>query len=364
MQSLQKIFPKYSIALAVLFVLTVSYLLVKGGTVDVEAERVEYRELVQAVYATGYVEADAVANLSAEYSGTIERVGAREGEQVAEGQEIMSFRSPRPEFAVREARAALREQEAALKDARLDYKRRENLFGEGAVSRQDFDRAEKALVQARELRSQKAFRLKMVEDDLTKLTVRAPFKGVLTLQDVKAGDYVSSGTLVATVVDTSGYAVMVEVDELDVPRVRVGQKAAVVFDAYPDRRFQAAVSRVVPMTDRVTKTSRIYLVADMPPGAVQAGMTATANIIFNVKPRALLVPKGALLREGRKSYVWKVEGGKLKRQPVQPGASDLTFVEIEKGLRSGDLVVPVPEERFREGAEANVKVLQRPKGAS
>ncbi|TCD48817.1 efflux RND transporter periplasmic adaptor subunit [Chlorobium sp. N1] len=355
MQSLKKIYPKYSIALGILFLLTVSYLLVKGGTVDVEAEQVEYRELVRAVYATGYVEADAAANLSAEFSGTVERIGAREGEQVRAGQAVMTFRSPRPEFAVREARAAMREQEAALKDAELDFSRKENLFREGAVSRQEFDRAEKARVQARELLSQRQYRLKMVEDDLQKLTVCAPFNGILTLQDVKAGDYVSSGTLVATVVDTSAYAVVVEVDELDVPRVRVGQKAAVVFDAYPDRRYQAAVSRVVPMTDRVTKTSKIYLVGDMPPGSVQAGMTATANIIFDVKPRALLVAKGAVFREGRESFVWKIEDGRLKKQPVQTGASDLAFVEVLKGLRSGELVVPVPEERFREGLEAHVK---------
>ncbi len=354
MQSLQKIFPKYSIALGALFIMTVTYLLLKGGTVEVDALRVEYRELVQAVYATGYVEADAVANLSAEYSGTVSFIGAREGEMVEAGQTILSFRSPRPEFAVREARAALREQDAAMKDAELDFSRKENLFREGAVSRQDFDRAEKARVQAGELQRQKEFRLKMLEDDLKKLTVRAPFKGVLTLQDVKKGDYVSSGALVATVVDTSGYAVVVEIDELDVPRVRPGQKAAVVFDAYPERRFSASVSRVVPMTDRVTKTSKIYLVADMPKGAVQAGMTATANIIYNVKHRSLLVRKGSVFREGTDSYIWKIDEGRLKKQPIRTGASDLTYVEVLEGLKEGDLVVSVPEERFREGMVANV----------
>ncbi|KAA6233091.1 efflux RND transporter periplasmic adaptor subunit [Chlorobium phaeovibrioides] len=351
MQNLQKIFPKYSIALGALFLLTVAYLIVRGNSIEVESGEVRYQELVQAVYATGFVEATSVASLSAEYSGTIDFVGAREGEAVRKGQKILSFQSPRPVFAVSEARAALAEQRAALKDAELNYARKSNLFGQGAVSRQDVDGAEKSRDQAVEMLRQREFRLRMVEDDLGKLTVRAPFAGMLTLQDVKKGDYVSAGTAVATVVDTTGYVISVEVDELDVPRVRVGQKAVIAFDAWPERRFSSVVSRVVPMTDRVTKTSKVYLTPTDTLDLIQEGMTATANIVYNVKSRALLVRKGSVFKESGRSFVWGIVEGRLKKQPIATGASDLAFVEVVGGLREGDRVALVPEERFREGME-------------
>jgi len=92
MQNLQKIFPKYSIALGALFLLTVFYLVVRGNTVEVESGEVRYRELVQAIYATGFVEANSVARLSSEYSGTVDFVGAREGESVRKGQKILRSR--------------------------------------------------------------------------------------------------------------------------------------------------------------------------------------------------------------------------------------------------------------------------------
>ncbi|NTV05645.1 MAG: efflux RND transporter periplasmic adaptor subunit [Chlorobiaceae bacterium] len=354
MQSLQKFLPKYSIALAVVFIATVFFLMTKGNTVDIEVEQVRNAELVQAIYATGFVEADAVANLSAEFTGTVSYVGALEGQHVTAGQKILQFSSPQPQLALREAKAALAEQQAQTRDNKLRRARKKNLFSEGAISRQELDEAEKNSVQAEEMLQQKAFQLKMREDDLKKLTVNAPFSGTLTLQNVKEGDYVTANTLVARVVDTSSYIVMVEVDELDIPRIRNGQMATVAFDAYPDKRLSAVVSRIVPQTDRVTKTSKIYLALRQPVAEIQAGMTATANIIYNIRPNALLVRKSSLFEENRLSYVWKIENGRLKKQPIRIGASDMTFVEVLQGLKTGDKIALVPEKNLHEGMEVKI----------
>lgn len=354
MQTLQKVLPKYTIVLAVVFLVTVVYLVTRGNTVDVEAVEVTNAKLVQAVYATGFVEADAVANLSAELSGTVRDVGALEGDRVSAGQTIIMFETLQPELFVREARAAYAEQLALSGERKLKYTRIRNLFSEGAVSRQDLDDAEKNMRQAAELLEQKRLQLKIREDDLKKLAVKAPFSGILALQNVKTGDYVTANTLVARVIDTTGYVVNVEVDELDVSRIRKGQKAAIVLDALPEKRLDAVVSRVVPQTDTITKTSKVYLRFTSPVSGVQAGMTATANIIYNVKPRSLLVRKSSLFDENHVSYVWKVDDGKLRKQSLRTGAGDLVFVEVLSGLKKGDMVVPVPEERFHDGMDARI----------
>ena len=330
MNSLQKFLPKYSIALAVVFIATLFFLITKGNTVDIEAGEVTYAELVQAIYGTGFVEADAVANLSAEYSGTVSYVGALEGQHVSAGQKILEFNSP------------------------LQSIRKHNLFREGAISRQEVDDAEKNRIQAEELLQQKAFLVKMREDDLKKLTVRSPFSGMLTLQNVKKGDYVNAGTLVARVVDTSSYLVSVEVDELDIPKIRNGQAATVAFDAYPEKRLSAVVSRIVPQTDRTTKTSKIYLTFVKPVGNIQAGMTATANIIYNTRQRALLVGKSSVFEENHKSYVWKIDNGQLKKQLIRQGASDMTFIEVLQGLKKGDKIVLAPDKSLREGLDVKI----------
>lgn len=354
MKTLQKILPKYSIALAVVFIITVLFLIFRGNTVDIEAGEVTYAELVQAIYATGFVEADAVASLSAEFSGTVSYVGAMEGQKVSAGQKILEFDSPQPQFAVREARAALAEQQALTRDTRRIYTRKRNLLSEGAISRQEVDDAEKNRIQAEEMLEQKALQLKIREDDLRKLTVRAPFRGILTMQNVKKGDYVAGNTLVARVVDTSSYMVSVEVDELDIPRIRNGQAATIALDAYPDKRLSAVVSRIVPQTDRVTKTSKIFLTLEQPSENIQAGMTATANIIYDIRPHALLVRKSSVFEENRQSYVWKIEKGRLKKQLIRPGASDMTFIEVLQGLKKGDKVALAPEKSLHEGMDVRI----------
>lgn len=354
MKSLKKFLPKYSIALAVLFIATVFFLVTRGNTVDIEVGEVTNAELVQAIYATGFVEADAVANLSAECSGTVSYVGVLEGQHVSAGQKILQFDSPQPQFAVREAKAALAEQQALARDNRLRFARKKNLFIEGAISRQELEEAEKNSIQSEELLQQKALQLKMRGDDLKKLTVIAPFSGIMTLQNVKEGDYVTTNTLVARVVDTSRYMVSVEVDELDVPHIRKGQTAVVAFDAYPEKRFSAVVSRIVPQTDRVTKTSKIYLTLEHSAGNIQSGMTATANIIYNIRPNALLVRKSSVFDENRQSYVWAIKQGRLKKQPIQQGASDMTFVEVLQGLKKGDKIALSTEKNLREGMDVRV----------
>jgi membrane fusion protein, multidrug efflux system len=354
MQPLQKFLPKYSIALAVVFIATVIFLMTRGNKVDLEVVQVTNAELVQAIYATGFVEADAVANLSAELSGTVSYVGALEGQHVTAGQKILQFSTPQPQLALSQARAALAEQQAQTKDNQLRRIRKKNLFSEGGISRQELDDAEKNSTQGQELLQQKALQLKMREDDLKKLTVSAPFSGILTLQNVKEGDFVTANSLVARVVDPSSYMVTVEVDELDIPWIRNGQAATVAFDAYPDKRLSAVVSRIVPQTDRITKTSKIYLTLNHPAVDIQAGMTATANIIYNIRQNALLVRKSSVFEENHQSYVWKIEKGRLKKEPVRVGASDMTFVEVLQGLKKGDKIALAPAKDLHEGTEVRI----------
>ncbi len=354
MQNLQKILPKFSIAFVIVFVAMTAYILTRGNTVEVEAGKIKRSELVEAVYATGYVEAEKIASLSAEFSGTVRSVGALEGERVRKGQKIIVFDSKQPRLAVEEARAAVAEEQAAVRDNRLKLERNRMLYKAGAISQQQLDEAERNSTQSLEALRRRRAQLGSREDDLKKLTVVAPFDGRLTLQKVKVGDYVSANTVVAVVADTSRYLVVVEVDELDVPRLRIGLNAVIAFDSMPDSRFTATVVRIVPQTDRVTKTSRVYLKLNHPAEAIQGGMTATANIVYNVKKGALLARKSSIFEEQRKSYVWQIVDGKLQKQQVRTGDSDLTFIEILDGLAEGDEVVSSPQENFRDGMEARI----------
>ena len=89
-------------------------------------------------------------------------------------------------------------------------------------------------------------------------------------------------------------------------------------------------------------------------------MTATANIIYNVKPNARLVKKSSLIEENRQSYVWKIENGRLKKQLVRQGESDMTFVEVVQGLKKGEKIALSPDKSLHEGLEVNIIPANKP----
>lgn len=354
MQTLQKILPKYTVVLGIVFLVTVIYLVTRGNTVVVEVSTVKKMELAEAIYATGYVDADAMADLRSEISATVGFIGAYEGEWLEKGSAVLAFDDRRLQLAVEEAEAAYAEQKAKADDLQVKLKRNRNLFKAGAVSVQELDDAEREYTQAKRKLQQRDVQLKSRKDDLKKQQVNAPLAGVLALLDAKVGDYIVENTLVARIIDTNSYVINVEVDELDVPRLKKGQIATVALDALPEERFSAVVSRIVPETDRITKTSKVYLELDEHIEGLQVGMTATANIVYNVREGSLLVPKSSVLEQMQQNYVWKVEKGKLQKQAIKSGAEDSRFVEILDGLIQGDSVVVKPEEKFRQGMDAKV----------
>ena len=354
MQTLQKILPKYTVVLGIVFLATIIYLVTRGNTVVVESFRVKKMELAQAIYATGYVDAEAMADLRSEISGTVGYVGAHEGEWVDRGSTVLAFDDRSLQLAVVEAKAAYAEQRAKTDDLQVKLARSRNLFKAGAIPKQEHDDAEREYIQAKEMLLQREAQLKIRQDDLRKQMVIAPLTGVLALQETKVGDYIVTNTLVARIIDTSSYVIKVEVDELDVPRLKKGQGATVALDALPEKRFSAVVSRVVPETDRITKTSKIYMELEESVEGLQVGMTATANIVYNVRQGALLVPKSSVFEEERQDYVWKIEKRHLKKQKIVAGADDTRFVEVLDGLVEGDSVVVEPEKKFKEGMEAKI----------
>ncbi len=354
MQTLQKILPRYTIGLGIILLATTVYLVTRANTVVVEVFAVKKMELAEAIYATGYVDAEAMADLRTEISGTVGFIGAHEGEWVDKGSAILVFDDRRLQLAVEEAKAAYAEQKAETEDTRVKVSRSRNLFKAGAISTQELDDTEKEFLQAKEKLQQRKLQLESRRDDLGKKVVSAPLAGVLTHQDAKIGDYLVANMQVASIIDTSSYIIKVEVDELDVPRLKKGQRVTVALDALPEKRFSAVVARVVPRTDRITKTSKVYIELDEHVAGLQVGMTATANIIYSVRQGALLVPKGSVFDDARQRYLWKIVKGHLRKQKIMAGADDNRFVEVLEGVAEGDSVVVRPEERFAEGMEAKV----------
>lgn len=180
------------------------------------------------------------------------------------------------------------------------------------------------------------------QEKLAYYFIRAPFDGVVAKLNIKRGDPVSASTIIATFI-TKQKVAETSLNEVDVTKIKVGNKTTITFDAIPDLSITGEVAEIdtVGTVTQGVVTYAVKIVFDTQDERVKPGMSISAAIITDVRQNALLVPNSAVKQQGDMSYVeiFVGETQAPKRQNVQVGLSNDTATEITNGLNEGDKVV-------------------------
>jgi HlyD family secretion protein len=180
------------------------------------------------------------------------------------------------------------------------------------------------------------------KEKLADYFVRAPFDGVIAKVNANKGDSVSSASVLATLITRQKLA-EISLNEVDVAKVKVGQKATLTFDAVPDLTITGQVAEVdaVGTVSQGVVTYTVKISFDTQDDRVKPGMSVSAAIVTEAKPNVLLVPNSAIKSQGDMAYV-EIFAGETqapRRQTVQIGLSNDTMTEVTNGLKEGDQVV-------------------------
>jgi HlyD family secretion protein len=298
--------------------------------------------------------------------------------------------------------ALLQEQQSAranLEQARSDLERAEQNYAGRIIAEAEVQRARttvataQAGVQAAAQRVQQA--RAMVEgarDTLSKTTVRAPMDGVVTAKRIEEGEVAvigvqnQPGTVLLTISDMSVVETELEVDEVSIPSVKVGQEARVRIDAYPNRTFKGVVTEVggsplLPAPGTASNAIRFLVRVEIkdPPADIKPGLSVQADILTGFRAKALAVPIQALVIRDREAKpgetatgtprdeegVFLMADGKAKFQPIKTGLMGELSVEVTEGLKEGDTLITGPFKALRAlKPDDPVKVEEPRKGAS
>jgi len=237
------------------------------------------------------------------------------------------------------------------------------------------EKAESALKQARDNRDKAALALDKAKndmanainnldkarDELDKVTIVAPFDGLIAKVDAKTGDTLSavtySTTTIMEIIDPSYMELKAEVDEIDIPLVKPGQQAIITLDALPDVELVGDVAFVYPLS-REESGVILYEVKtniNVPAGsALKAGMSASADIIIDQRRNVLLVPSRAITQDSAGNSILKVKvGEEIEERQVVTGLSDSYTTEIASGsVSAGEMVVI--EKKAKEGSGGGI----------
>ncbi|SLM47877.1 putative Acriflavine resistance protein acrA [Nitrospira japonica] len=271
------------------------------------------------------------------------------------------------------ARAKVTQQDASVRNARLTLDRMRALIKDQFVSQQDLDNAEvntDAAVAAQEsLRAQvqqMEVALAQAETNLAYSYIRAPFSGYIAERNLDLGAYVTGAATststtsrgILSLHDIEVVRTLIEVVEKDVPLIKIGQKAEVRAEAYPDRAFEGTVTRVVQALNRATRTMTVELDLPNKNHLLKGGMFARVEVLVGKHANALQIPIDAVSRLEDAQYVYIVRDGKAERVSVDIGVRDENRVEITKGLIGDEQVIVSGKDLVQSGTPVQAQSLQ------
>jgi len=374
------------------FLGAIAYYRVSGKIpVDVFRVRQGRVEEITAAVSAGTVKSSLEAVLSTETGGRVEEVRVREGSTVRRGDLLARIVDHELEQQVEaslaeegQARDALLQAEAKreeasirvrgergragnnLRKAREDHRRAVELFRDGFISRSELETAETLLANAeedgriaaagestlhaldREIdvlrgRNQAAqARTAALTARRTKLTITAPFSGVITKKTSEIGESKLPGAALFVLADPSSPYVEAQIDEADAAKVRVGQTARLLPEAYQGEKFHGRVSEVRPTVEASKEVSRANTIAISPispPRPLRLGMSVDVEVLTGGKDNVLLLPSAALMERDGKKFVYVVSGGRVVRREVTAGVSNWDRTEVLAGVSTGEDVV-------------------------
>ncbi|MGE8619597.1 MAG: efflux RND transporter periplasmic adaptor subunit [Achromobacter spanius] len=310
-----------------------------AAPVRVEVATVKEIPFARGLSAVGSLRSDESVVLRPEVAGRIQSIEFKEGQPVARGQVLIRLDDSVP-------RAELAQARANLTLAQSHYRRAVELQGKGFVSQQARDES------ASTLKVQEAA-VALAQARLDKMTISAPFAGIVGLRSVSVGDYVNQGQDLAPLEAIDPLKVDFRVPEMYLSKVRMGQQLTLRLDALPGQERQGQVYAVSPLVDAGGRSILLRATVANNDAVLRPGMFARVQLLFN-QDKALVAPEAALSPSGETQYVYRVKDGKAERREVTIGERREGRVEILTGVAVDDQLVVAGIQRVTDGAAVNV----------
>jgi len=399
-----------SIGLVVLWIIVSIILSKREKPIPVTTEKAVRKTILQTVSATGKVQPETEVKISPEVAGEIIELPVEDGMSIKKGDLLVKIKPDsykalleQQEAAISAAKATNLQQKATMLKTEQDIKRAEDMFAKKTISVQEYNAAQAAYDIAKNTYESSLHEIERAQagssqarDALSKTTVYSPIDGTVTILNSKLGERIVAtgqfaGTEVMRVADLNHMQAVVDVNENDVPNVKIGDKASVKIDAYGERKFNGTVAQIANTgkttgagTQEEVTNFEVKMNLDRENVLLRPGLSCTADIETNMVKDAVAVPMQAVTirtgdsnlspeeiekkkqkaaardkgnnsadfvnerqekqaqkeeREKLAKVVFLKKGSKAQMVKVTTGISDDTYMEIKSGIQPDDEVI-------------------------
>ena len=358
----------------------------------VDAEKVELRNIVQKVNASGKIQPEEAVQITSTITGWITEITVIEGDTVKPGQHLISIDEKQIRPTYNNAVSQVKSSEANLKKVKAQMDRTVSLYSEKLISQQELEQVEASYQIATSQAEQSKANLLSAQDQLSKTRLTAPKYGIVISITKEEGEMAVGGMfnpgVLMTVADLSRMEVEVDVNENDVVNIEVGDTTEIEIDAYPDTTFYGLVSEIAHSALSLNMGSqqqvtnfKVKVKMLSVPDRIRPGMSSTVNIITKTIKNITSIPIQSLtsrpdnymkIEKNIKSDKRKwgnnsdeknnftkakpvdvvfvledefneekaIEGKKYAIiKPVKMGISGENYYSIEDGVKVGDIIV-------------------------
>ena len=316
---------------------------------------VQQRSLQSGPSISGSLAAEREATIRAEIGGAVLQTLAEQGQRVAAGTLLARIDDSGVRDGWLSARSGVTSAQSSADLASRDLTRAKTLIAAGAIADRDLEQSQRANVAAQAGLADARARLALAEQNLEHTRIKAPFAGIVAEKQVSAGDVVSPGGALYTVIDPSTMRLEASVPAERLSGVRVGMPVTFEVNGYPGRSFTGRIVRVSPTADAVTRQVRIIASIPNAGSTLVGGLFAEGRVASETR-NGLVVPLTAVDERGLQPAVVKVSGGTVRRTVVELGLRDALSesVEITKGIAAGDTVLTGAAQGISDGTRVRV----------
>ena len=325
--------------------------------ISVAAAKAEQMQWQSRLPAIGTLRARQGVDLTVEVGGTVKELLFQSGEKVELNQPLLQLDS-----AVEQASLGTAQAELGL--ARVEFERGRSLVSRQTISKSEFDRLSAQLQKANASVAQ-------LKATLDKKRILAPFAGTIGIRQVDVGDYVATGTTIATLQDLTRLHVDFYLPEQNTPQLAIGEQVRIKVAAYPDEVFEGEIDAINPKVEDATRNLLIRAALDNPQGRLLPGMFADLAVLLPSEAAQVVVPETAITYTlyGNSVYVIEPQKGEdgqpqqddkgqpvlaVQRRFVDTGERREGLVVVNKGLQPGEQVVTAGQLKLDNGARVAI----------
>jgi len=360
-------------------------------TVEVTTSKSETREIPNAIQASGTIIGDETSGVAPKIAGKIVNISTDVGRAVRLGDIVAKIddrdaklRLRSAELAVKQAEArlglgsngsfnessipevraaaaSLEQAQAEARQAEANERRYRELLESGDVAVVTYEQyrtirdtarsranAAKELLEAAKNNARQnnqavqsaMAQVEVAKQELEDTLIRAPFSGFVSERRVAVGEFVTSATVVVTIVRTNPVRVQIRVAEADIPSVEKGRAISVEVEAFKDRRFDGKITAISPSLDPSSRAAIVEAQIENNDNSLKAGMFATVKIAKEGSTKGIFVPKNAVLEDPttQSFKIFVIEKGVARQRIVQIGLEDGDSIQVLSGMKPNEVV--------------------------